>query len=82
MDRTPKSRGEIERLVLQELQTFQGCEGAARISVVGWHEVPFGGPNWTVEAFDAGSADDYQCEIALMGILTRFQGFYELVQKH
>jgi hypothetical protein len=86
MERTPKSRVEIERLVLGELQSFGECEGAAGISIVGYDNAPDRtgnvGPNWTVAAFDAGTASDYECERALMTIVSRLQGFYELVQKH
>src|SRR4051812_6969081 len=51
--------------------------GQRRIAVVGWEIIPTDEPNWTVAAFDAGRADDYECELALMGIVSRFQGFYE-----
>jgi hypothetical protein len=86
MERAPKSCAEIERLVLNELQECAGCEGAAGISIVScdtsrdesWNDVP----NWTVAAFNSGTANDYQCERALMGIVGRLQRFYELVQKH
>jgi hypothetical protein len=39
MERVPKSRIEIERLVLDELQTSENCEGASAISVVDWSDV-------------------------------------------
>jgi hypothetical protein len=82
-ERTPKSRREIERLVLRELQTAEGCEGAVGISIVGWDSPPEAeAPNWTVEAFDCGTADGFDCERELVGIVSRLQGFYELVQKH
>lgn len=86
MAKAPKTAVEIERLVFHELQTSGGCEGAAGISIVGcgddWRPNWYDGPNWTVAAFDAGTASDYQCERALMDIVSRLQGFYELVQKH
>jgi hypothetical protein len=82
MDKAPKSRREIERLVLHELQASGGCEGAAGIAIVGCHSHFAQDANWTVMAFDAGTADDYACERALMTIVCRLQGFYELVQKH
>ena len=82
MDKAPKSRSEIERLVLAELRTSGGCEGAAGICIVGCEDMRRESPNWTVAAFDAGSANDYACERALMSIVSRLQGFYELVQKH
>lgn len=86
--KAPKSRAEIERLVLAELRDCGGCEAAAGISVVGYdsdtgnddalgHE-----PNWTVGAFNAGAASDYECERALIGIVSRLQRFYQLVRKH
>ena len=81
MQRSPKSRAEIERLVLAELKSEQGCEGAIGIVVTGGQFVSEG-PNWTVAAFNAGSSCDYECERALMSIVSRLQGFYELVQKH
>jgi hypothetical protein len=68
--------------VLQELQGYGGCEGAAGISIVSRDGGSFENPNWTVAAFDPGTASDYECERALMNIVTRLQGFYELVQKH
>jgi hypothetical protein len=36
MERFPKSRAEIESLVLEELQASENCEGAVGISVVAW----------------------------------------------
>lgn len=82
IERAPKSRIEIERLVLAELQGEQGCEGATGIVIAPVFGFAHQGPNWTVEAFNAGSACDYECERALIGIVSRLQGFYELVQKH
>ncbi|MGZ5803979.1 MAG: hypothetical protein ACXWLC_09660 [Rhizomicrobium sp.] len=86
MEKAPKSRAEIERLVLAELQTFGNCEGAAGISITGcdsFCDSRFDfGPNWTVAAFNSGTASDYECERALMNIVSRLQGFYKLVQKH
>ena len=82
VERAPKSRVEIERIVLHELRSADGCEGAAGISIVGWENVPDERPNWTVLAYDSGTADDHECELALMTIVSRLQSFYELVQKH
>jgi hypothetical protein len=86
MERSPKSRTEIERLVLEGLRSCPSCEGAAGISVIAcdvdfdhdWHD----DANWTIAAFNAGTASDYECERELMAIVTRLRGFYELVQKH
>ena len=81
MERFPKSRIEIERLVLHELQTSENCEGAHGISVVDWSDV-YSGANWTVAAYNCGTSSEYDCDRALQVIVPRFQGFYELVQKH
>jgi len=81
MERFPKSRNEIERLVLDELQTSENCQGASGISVVDWSDV-YSGANWTVAAYNCGTSSEYDCERALQLIVPRLQGFYELVQKH
>jgi hypothetical protein len=81
MERAPKSRIEIERLVLHELQTFDNCDGAFGICVVDWNDAR-SGANWTVAAYNSGTSGDYQCDRALQLIVPRFQGFYELVRKH
>ena len=81
MERLPKSQIEIERLVLDELQTSENCEGASAISVVSWSDIR-GDANWTVAAYNCGTSSEYDCERALQVIVPRFQAFYELVQKH
>ena len=81
MERSPKTRIEIERLVLHELQTCENCAGALDISVADWSDV-YSGANWTVAAYNRGTSSEYDCDRALQVIVPRFQGFYELVQKH
>lgn len=81
MDKAPKTRNEIERLVLQELQSSDRCEGAAAVSVVAWND-GFDRANWALSTYDNGTAPEYDCELALQEIVLRFQRFYELVEKH
>jgi hypothetical protein len=81
MEKSPKSRSEIEALVLHELQTSENCEGAAAISVINW-SCPGNEANWTVSAYKPGSARIHECDLALQRIVPRLQSFYELVQKH
>ena len=81
MERAPKSRVEIENLVLRELQKSANCEGAVGISVVDW-VYPGNDANWTVAAYKPGTSGNYECELALQHIVPRLHGFYELVQKH
>jgi hypothetical protein len=82
IERAPKSRAEIERLLLHELRGEDGCAGAAGIAIVPMQVLAPDAPNWTVEAFNPGSAGDYECELALVDIVARLQQFYELVQMH
>ncbi len=82
LERTPKSRAEIEQLLLRELQATEDCEGAKGIAVIPHDDGFENGPNWTIAAYNSGSASDYLCERALMNIVARVQRFYELVQKH
>ncbi len=81
MEKAPKTRTEIERLVLRELQACDRCEGAAAVSVVAWDD-GLDGSNWTLSTFNIGTAREYDCELALLEIIPRFQSFYELVNKH
>jgi hypothetical protein len=81
MERSPKSRVEIECLVLRELQASENCGGAAGISIIGLKD-PRNEANWTVAAYKPGTSGKEECDLALQSIVPRFQGFYELVQKH
>jgi hypothetical protein len=77
----PKTRAEIERLLLAELRTDEACAGAAAVSVMAWDQ-DGDNINWTVDSYDIGSASRWACQSALDQIVPRFQSFYELVQKH
>lgn len=80
-DRYPKTRTEIERLLLAELRAADACQGAAAVSVIPWMDAD-GGANWTLSTYDIGTAPMWECQSALDQIVPRFQLFYELVQKH
>ena len=81
MDRAPKTRSEIESLVLHELRSSDQCEGAVGVSVVAYDN-EIDDANWTLAAYNPGTATEYACELALQQILPRLQGFYDLVEKH
>ncbi len=81
MEKAPKTRSELERLVLHELQASDRCEGAAAVSVVAWED-ELEDSNWTLATFNIGTARESDCELALLEIIPRFQKFYELVNKH
>jgi hypothetical protein len=80
MDRAPKTRSEIERLVLHELRSSDQCEGAAGVYVIAYDN-GIDDANWTLAAYSVGTATEYACELALQQILPRLQGFYDLVEK-
>jgi len=81
MEKAPKSKAEIESLLVADLRGYDGCEHALRILIL-----PIRGAgaaaNWTVSCFDAGCSDSDACDRALQHIVPRLQRIYELVQKH
>ena len=81
MERTAKTKDELQRLIVTELQTFADCEQAKGIIVVSIGNCP-GATTWTVSRFNAGKSDGDACYQALQHIVPRFQREYELVQKH
>jgi hypothetical protein len=81
MDKAPKTKEEIERLLIADLRSFPGCDQAVHVVVVSVedHTDP---ANWTVSCFDHGGSDGEACDRALQHIVPRFQRVYELVHKH
>ena len=75
----PKTRPEIESLLLRELQARPDCEQAHAITVVANHG---GTATWTVSAFHPGKSDGMTCDLALQYIVPRLQREYDLVCKH
>ena len=77
----PKTKEEIERLIIAELRTFAGC-----VMVVGIVVTPIvdytEDATWTVSRFDSGKSDGYACDRALQRIVPHFQRVYDMVQKH
>jgi hypothetical protein len=81
-ERWPKTKEELERLLLAEMQTFGNCGLAVSVIVV-----PFVGHHvddvtWTVSCFNPGESSARDCEQALQVIVPRFQFVCDLVQKH
>ena len=81
MEKTPKTKDEIQRLIVAELRTFTDCENALGIVVV---PIADGADaaTWTVSCFHRGRSDGYACDRALQRIVPHFQRVYDLVQKH
>ncbi len=80
-EKSPKSRAEIEALLIADLRDVAGCEHIGQIVVV---PMPGSGDgaNWTVKCCNRGRFNEAACDHALQEIVPRLQGFYELVQKH
>lgn len=81
MEKLPKTKEEIEQLVLAEMKTFEDCAHALAVVVVpivDEAEVA----TWTVSRFNPGKSDMEACDYALQCIVPRFQLAYDIVRKH
>ncbi len=81
MEKLPKTKEEIQRLIVAELRTFADCENALGIVVIQIVD-PTDATTWTVASFDCGKSDGYACDRALQRIVPQFQRVYDMVQKH
>ena len=80
LDKIPKTKNEIETLIVAELRDCQDCEtawGVVVIAVEGDDDA-----NWTVLQFNRGESSAYACDQALQRIVPHYQQLYQLVQKH
>jgi hypothetical protein len=80
LDKVPKTKNEIEMLIVAELRDCQDCEsarGVVVITVEGDYDA-----NWTVSQFNRGESSAYACDQALQPIVPHYQRLYRLVQKH
>ena len=80
LDKVPKTKNEIEMLIVAELRDCQDCEtawGVVVIAVEGDDDA-----NWTVSQFNRGESSAYACDQALQRIVPHYQRLYQLVQKH
>jgi hypothetical protein len=80
LDKVPKSKNEIEMVIMAELRDCQDCETAWGVVVVAVECDD--DANWTVSQFNRGKASAYACDLALQRIVPHYQRLYELVQKH
>jgi hypothetical protein len=81
VEKAPKTKKEIERLIVAELRTFSDCEMALGVIVIASADYT-DATTWTVSSFDCGKSDGYACDRALQRIVPRFQQVYGMVQKH
>jgi len=80
VEKLPKTKAEIERLIIAELREFD-CARVSGVVVIPIVEHPVTA-TWTVSCFNPGRSDGMACERALQHIVPRFQRVYDLVQKH
>jgi hypothetical protein len=80
-DKLPKTKDEIQRLIVAELRTFADCETARGIIVTPIVDDDVAA-TWTVSCFHRGESDGFACDRALQRIVPHFQQLYDMVQKH
>ncbi len=80
MDKSLKTRNELEALVLAELQDVPECGGASHVTVVGYddHRV---GATWEVASFNPGTSNQEICERALGDIISRLQRRFDILEQ-
>ena len=78
-DKSPKTRNELEALVLTELQVVPGCGGASHVTVVGYDDYRVGA-TWEVASFNPGTSSQEVCERALGDIIVRLQKRFDILE--
>lgn len=81
LDKLPKTKEEIAQLIIAELRSFD-CKDVLAVVVVPIDDYPDATATWTVSCFNVGKSGGWACDRALQHIVPRFQGLYDLVQKH
>jgi hypothetical protein len=81
VNKLPKTKDEIQQLIIAKLRTFADCEEAWGV-IVSPIIADLGGATWTVSCFNRGESDAYACDRALQRIVPHYQRLYDLVQKH
>jgi hypothetical protein len=77
MDKSPRTRKELEALVLAELQAARGCGGASHVTVIPHdnYRLP---ATWEVASFNPGTSEQEDCERALGDIINRLQQRFDV----
>jgi hypothetical protein len=81
VEKLPKTKDEIQRLIIAELRTCAECERAWGIVVVPVAD-DISIATWTVSRFHRGQSNGYACDRALQRIVPHYQRLYDLAQKH
>jgi hypothetical protein len=80
MERLPKTKKEIEQLVIARLHAFD-CEDVSDVVIIPL-VCAAEAATWTVSCFRVGDSDKGECDRALQHIVPHLQQMYDLVQKH
>jgi len=78
--KSPKTKDEIQRLIIAELRTFAQCEKAWGIVCVQSSMTPVSRRGRS--PFHRGQSSAYACDRALQRIVPHYQRLYDLAQKH
>jgi hypothetical protein len=81
VEKLPKTKDDIQRLIIAELRTCADCEKAWGIIVVPVVD-DFAIATWTVSRFNRGQSDAYACDRALQRIVPHYQRLYDLAEIH
>jgi hypothetical protein len=75
--KSPKTRTELEALVLAELRAAPRCGGALHVTVVPYddYRVP---ATWEVASFNPGTSEQETCEVAVCDIVSRLQKRFDI----
>ena len=75
MDKLPRTKEEIERLLIAELHAFPDCQEALQVVVVPIENYT-SAATWTFARFNPGNSDGEVCDGALQLIVPLFQRAY------
>jgi hypothetical protein len=81
VNKLPKTKAEIQALIIDELRAVSQCKEAGGVVVVPV-DADSCGATWTVSSFHRGGSDAYACDRALQRIVPHYQRLYDLAQKH
>ena len=78
-NKSPKTRMDLQALVLARLRAAPQCGGASHVTVVPYddYRVP---ASWEVASLDLGTSDWEKCERALWAIMSRLQQCFDVSQ--
>jgi hypothetical protein len=76
-DKAPKTKLELEALVLTELRAESDCGGAVHVTVVSYDDYRVGA-TWEVASCNPGTSAPEHCERALSDIVRRLQQHFDI----